>query len=592
MSRSRSGSASTPLILLFSIITLGLLVWAFISFRGEGDGSQNGNILRPGATTHQIVRQHLVISVTEDANLESASNVEVKCKVTGGTTILKIVDDGTYVKKGDEIVVLDSSGIEEQKLQQEGILERAIAVHIQATQDEGAAKTSIDEYLKGLFVIDKLTAEALVEINKENLQSAQALLVYTEKMARKGFVSENQVKADTFAVKRANLELKSAVKALEVLQTYTKEKMEKQLTALYEAAKARTKAEGTTKKLEQNKYTKLSKQMENCTIVAPQDGMVVYANERSRSGNIQIEVGAPVRQTQTILRLPDLKSMQAKVLVNESKIELLMIGMDTEITIQGRVFHGEVKQIANQPESKSWYTAQVKEYATIVSFDGETKGLKPGMTAHVEITIREFPDQLVIPVAAVVEQRRGYYCWVKTPRGVERRPLELGMTDDKVIAVKDGVVEGDIVILNPRAVVPEARDEPKSEDDDQDEGNGKKKWDGKRKGGGNYPGKKSDGTKPAKGDDDEPADSTGQRDSAGGSGGRPSGGGFKLPTFEEKDANGDGKITVDEVTGRMADNFETYDADGDGSISKAEFNKTMSAVRARIQQGSGGGGPR
>ena len=60
-------------------------------------------------------------------------------------------------------------------------------------------------------------------------------------------------------------------------------------------------------------------------------------------------------------------------------------------------------------------------------------------------------------MAAVVEQRGGYYAWTKTPTGHERRPLVLGATNDQFVEVKDGLVENDEVILNPRAVVAEAR---------------------------------------------------------------------------------------------------------------------------------------
>src|SRR5437867_3723017 len=74
------------------------------------------------ALTKPVVKGPLVISVVEDGNMESASNIELKCEVEGGagggggqgssTTILSIIPDGTEVKKGDELVKLDSSAIE------------------------------------------------------------------------------------------------------------------------------------------------------------------------------------------------------------------------------------------------------------------------------------------------------------------------------------------------------------------------------------------------------------------------------------------------------------------------------------------------
>lgn len=573
MSRSRSGSASVPLILAFSVITIGLMAWVFVRLGSSGDASGNGNTLRPGATTHAVKKQYLRVSVTEDANLESSSNVEVKCKVTGGTTILTIVEDGEYVKQGDVIVTLDSSGIEEQKLAQEGILKRAEALEIQASQDAEAAAISIEEYTKGLFKQEKEIAEAQIIIAEENQRSAKNILEHTQKMARKGFAPPTQVEADEFAVKRADLELKASKTALDVLTRFTKLKMEKQLEALHEAAKARAESETKTVELENNKLIKLGKQFDNCTILAPQDGMVVFANERSRSGSIEIEVGSPVRQTQTILRLPDLANMQAKVLVNESKIGLLAKGMQTKVTVKDRVFEGVVDQIANQPESKSWFTAQVKEYATIVTFVGDTTGLKPGMTAEVEITIKEFENQLVVPVSAVVEQGRKHYCWVKTATGVERRPLRLGMTDDKVIAVEDGLIEDDVVILNPRAVVPEARDainvdgeEETDEDKRGDKGTGDRSKSGEQK----------------------PKEASSHAKPKGASPAKPKSAGYKPKSFADKDLNGDGKIARDEVTGKALEYFDNSDTNGDGHIDKAE----NAAMKARMQKArSGAGGP-
>lgn len=583
MSRSRTGSATVPLILFFSIVTAALFAWAYFSFNSDSTVGENGNILRSGATTHQIGRELLRIIVTEDANLESASNVEVKCQVAGGSTILEIVPDGSFVKKDDVVVKLDSSAIEELQIQQEGILERAKATLIQATQDEQTALISIDEYEKGLFVQQLQLAEAQITIANENLRSSQNLLEHTKKMARKGFAPPTQVEADEFAVKRSELELASAETAKLVLEKYTRDKTLKQLTAMYEAAKARAKSESTTVDLEQKKFDNQKKQLDNCTLLAPQDGMVVYANERSRSGNVEIVVGSPVRQTQSILRLPLLTAMQGKVLVNESKIELLKEGMPTKITVQGRQFKGVVKTIANQPESSSsWGMSTVKEYATVVSIDGDTTGLKPGMTAQVEVTVAEFPNQLVIPVAAVVEQGRKHYCWVKTEGGVERRPLNLGMTDDKQIAVIDGVVVGDIVILNPRAVVPESRDVFKNEEPTGENENATSTDDGKPADAANDK-TSAAGEKPT-------ADATGK--ASGKTKTKGAGGGFTMPTFAERDANSDGQITRDELTGRSAEGFDTTDANGDGHIDKSEYAKWSAAIRARMQQmQSGGGGP-
>ena len=151
--------------------------------------------------------------------------------------------------------------------------------------------------------------------------------------------------------------------------------------------------------------------------------------------------------------------MQVKVPVHETKVEQMEIGMPARITVQDRTYNGKVVAVANQPEPKSFFSAEVKLYATTVAIEGETKNLKPGMTAAVEIFVADIPNALTVNVSAVVEQGGKFYVWVAKPDGPERRPVLLGRTDENVVEIKDGVVEGEKVLLNPRAVVAEAREE-------------------------------------------------------------------------------------------------------------------------------------
>ncbi len=200
--------------------------------------------------------------------------------------------------------------------------------------------------------------------------------------------------------------------------------------------------------------------------------MVVYANEQGGrfggSQSAQIEEGAAVRERQTILRLPDLSQMQVKVNVHESKVELLGDTMKkafaagqevrARIRILDRELQGTLASIANQPEPSGWWSGNIKEYGTIIKIDGTPDNLRPGMTAECEILIEHLKDVLTVPVAAVVELKGKYLAWVVKDGKFEERPLVLGATNDQFVEVKDGLLEGEEVILNPRAMIPEARD--------------------------------------------------------------------------------------------------------------------------------------
>jgi len=59
---------------------------------------------------------------------------------------------------------------------------------------------------------------------------------------------------------------------------------------------------------------------------------------------------------------------------------------------------------------------------------------------------------------------------------------------------------------------------------------------------------------------------------------RPSGGGGRIDpeqVMKSLDANGDGKLSQDELPARIADRFALADADGDGSVSKEELTRLL-----------------
>jgi len=412
--------------------------------------------------THIAVRGPLKITVTEDGNLESASNIDVKCEVAGGSTILWIVEDGRQVEKDDVIVRLDQAGINEQLNAQKIAFNKAKALKIQAKEDYEAARIAVDEYRQGTFQQEMQTIESQITIALENLRSAENMLAHTQRMTRKGFATPLQLEANKFAVKRAELELATAETAKNVLEKFTFTKMVKQLEAARDAAKARMESEDAAFDLEKSKLEQLQQQVELCTIRAPQSGMVIHANEqgrRRRSEQAVIEEGAVVRERQSIIRLPDLSRMQVKVLVHESRVDQVKLGMTAQVTVLDQQFDGEVVSVANQPEPSSWFSANIKQYATIVSIRGEQQGLKPGMTAEVEILIEELADVLSVPVACVVEQEGEFFAWVDGPSGPKRRPLVLGPSNDSSIVIQDGIAASEEVLLNPRAMVEEARRE-------------------------------------------------------------------------------------------------------------------------------------
>jgi multidrug efflux pump subunit AcrA (membrane-fusion protein) len=147
--------------------------------------------------------------------------------------------------------------------------------------------------------------------------------------------------------------------------------------------------------------------------------------------------------------------------------------MRARIRVQGRDFEGAVASVANRPQSNWMSTA--KKYIVQVRIDGEPGDLRPGFTAEVEIIVAQLEDVIAVPVAAVAEQRGKFFCGVRAGETVERREVTLGQGNDKLIEITDGLLEGDVVVLNPRAAIGE-------EPADGEESSGSGEGGGKRRG--------------------------------------------------------------------------------------------------------------
>src|SRR5436190_13893699 len=92
---------------------------------------------RADVLLHTVKREPLTVSVTEKGTLESAENTDIVCKVRAGTkgyasTIKEVIDDGTRVRAGQLLMLLDDSALKEQEEDQLIKVQNALAAKITA----------------------------------------------------------------------------------------------------------------------------------------------------------------------------------------------------------------------------------------------------------------------------------------------------------------------------------------------------------------------------------------------------------------------------------------------------------------------------
>lgn len=457
MRASRAGY--TLWVVLALVALVGAASWSF--WAGGDRRPKDYNIV-----LHNVARDDFALTVTERGEVESAGVTEVisevKSKNTPGLSILRIVPEGTVVKKGDFLVELDSSALREERTAEQILVNTAAALVVQSRNLYETALIAKEEYLNGTYVQERQTIESEVFVAEENLSRAEEYHEFSKRLAAKGYINQLQLEADKFAVEKSRKELDAAKTKLNVIDNYTKAKMLKTLESDIAIAKAKWESDKNSLELEEEKLKEINDQIAKCTLVAPKDGTVTYAHNRQNWGGDEFVVkeGAVIRERQAVIRLPDPTKMRVALNVNESLIQYVQPGMPATIApigTGGRALRGSVDKINQYAEPGGWRKANVKEYKALVSIDDPGAELRSGMTASVTIRCEEIPDAIQAPVQSVYAHGKDFYAFVFNNGNWEARPLKVGPTNDKFFVIEQGLAEGDRVAMNPRAYLEQVK---------------------------------------------------------------------------------------------------------------------------------------
>ncbi|HXG12197.1 MAG TPA: efflux RND transporter periplasmic adaptor subunit [Gemmataceae bacterium] len=471
--------------------------------------------LRPARAdliTHRVSYGTLQLTIVERGTLESANNVDVYCRVKTGTAgsgglpqIRWVIPDGTLVKKGDLLMEIEDSRFEDQLQTQKIVLERAKSdmlqaeeqLKIQKSQNDSdiqaaelaieLAKLELEKFKEGDYLMQLRDIEGRLKMAESDLQMWLDRAAWAERMVMKGYQTASQAKAEQAKAQSAEINRQKILEERRVLEQYTKKKTESELKskiAQAEQALARVKTQAAanlakaqtdweTKKSvyaqELKRYQDLEQEIAKCKIYAPQDGLVVYyipeSGGRSSSGTPRaiIAQGETVWEGQRLMRIPDLRSMVVNTKVHEALISRVRVGQEAQIRVEAfpdRVLKGRVKSVANvAAKPDGWSSTDVKVYQTYVEILDEFDGLRPDMSAEVTIfTDSPLKNVLIVPEAAVfgsVQMGKYRKVFVMTPDGPEEREVVAGLSNGTHVEIKEGLKEGEEVVVNPRVLLGE-----------------------------------------------------------------------------------------------------------------------------------------
>ncbi len=430
--------------LVIGLVGVSVLVFALVPNMGSSQDSGP-------RFTHTITRGDLIVTVIEQGTLESAENTEIKCKVRDkDIPITWVIENGAKVEPGDVLVRLATLAYEDRLNMVSKWVHSSRANLARSTANIKRAQLAVSEYLEGRYRTQLMTLQKDMAIAESNLLTAQNMLAHAETMAQRGYISDLDLERSTIAVTQAKLNVDVKQKEIGVLTDYTKAMELETLNGDLEVGKARHEANKAQVKNAEAQLILCQRDLESCVVRAEKSGTVIYPTGKPWEYVPEIEEGAAIYMGQTMLLMPDLTKMQVEVGIRESFIDRMKLGLKARVSLPNRTLEGEVSSVASVTGPAGWWNGNTIRYDTIVKLP-PVSGLKPGMSAEVEIIIAKHEGVLKIPVVAVVEAAQGDYCWIKTTDGAQKCSLQLGDTNDCFTVVEEGLQEGDEVVLHPFA---------------------------------------------------------------------------------------------------------------------------------------------
>lgn len=452
----------------------GVLIAQNTAKKGDGQTPKSPPADQDDGKTYTVKPGKFSPAVVERGRVEAARSHSLVNQVEGQTTIIAIVPEGTQVKKGDLICELDSAPMRDQFTNQKIVTQEKDTALQSAKLNRELAEISVTEYLEGTYKVERNALDREVILARGALQQA-------EEQLRRDRLAQERIKEILDKLPKSDLRPADIMAGLEIedrlgaaessrladqfalhvadakkntLEKYTKSKTLKKLTGLVEKARAVEIAAKYSVELQKSKEGRLERRIKACKLYAPSDGTVVYAS--GPGGMVTIDEGVTVRERQPVCSIIDLDGpMQVNTSIPEPLVGRIRNGQKVRIAIdafEDQVWTGEVRVIFPLSESNA---GRHRTYKTQIKLDQTSRSLRPGMTAEVEIVTDELDNVLSIPKQALMNAggfgdsvRR---VTVKKLDGqLEWRKVTVGRSNAQRVEIKEGLHEGDVILLDPR----------------------------------------------------------------------------------------------------------------------------------------------
>jgi HlyD family secretion protein len=372
----------------------------------------------PDVPTASVERGAFVDAVQIRGEIKAGRSVTIMAPSDAGELrIMKLVRNGTNVKKGDTLIEFDGTTVSRTVDEKQSEV-RGFEAQIEQSRSESRATEH----------------KSLTEATTAEYDVSRAELDYSAKEILSRVEGEQR-----------GLKVDDAEETLR----------EKSAKLSSDRVAGQAKVAGVVGKRAKSEFdlNKAERQRNALTVVAPSDGFVNILRNW-RSGNWMnpqdFKEGDRVWAGASIAELPDASSMFGSARVDEVERGRLAIGQPATVRVEAlpdRELKARIDSISALAKADFTTWPPPRNFDVKVALDEYDDRLKPGMTATIRISTDTLKDVLLVPSQAIFPAGGADYVFVMGRLGPERRAVVVERRNADRVAIRTGLSPGDRVAL-------------------------------------------------------------------------------------------------------------------------------------------------
>ena len=359
----------------------------------------NGDTVSVGNVTSGEFNDYIRLSGT----VQPLVTIQIS-PVEGGIVEEILIEEGSQVKKGDEILRLSNDNLDLQILNSEAELAEKENIlrntQIQMEQDRLNVRQSRVEY----------------QLNVKRLKRTyeQQKSLYEEKLIAK----EDYLKA------KEDYEL-----ALDKFQLISEKEIQDSLYRSIQVERMRESLENM-----QLNMKMIRKRKDNLTIKAPIDGQL---------GILDAVLGESIGAGTKIGQISDMSSYKIEAQIDEHYIDRVIPGLDATFERQDATFSASLRKV--YPEVREG------KFKADFKFEGDVpENIRSGQTYYLNLQLGSPEAAILIPRGSFFQKTGGRWIYVLNDDGTKavRREIRIGRQNPKYYEVLEGLAPGEKVIIS------------------------------------------------------------------------------------------------------------------------------------------------